>query len=291
MSLRSTLQFLLEHPLTKDRPLRALWRFGSWQLRSRLFPRPTVIPWIGNTQLWINRGWTGVTGNYYVGLHEFEDMAFLLHLLRPGDVFADVGANMGTYTLLASGVCGAYTYSFEPVPATYQRLVANIELNQLQTRCQPHQMAAGAQKGEISFTQGQDTTNHVAVAGESDVITVPVCALDEQLDKTPLLIKIDVEGFETEVIKGAQGLLRDAGLKAIIIELNGSGGRYGYDEVAIHQQLLNLGFMACTYTPFHRHLQVVADFGSHNTIYCRDIVWVKHRLQEAKQVQVLHHRF
>jgi thymidylate synthase len=62
---------------------------------------------------------TGATGNIYAGLHEFEDMAFLLHLLRSEDMFADVGSNIGSYTILASGVVGAKSVAFEPVPSTY----------------------------------------------------------------------------------------------------------------------------------------------------------------------------
>ncbi len=58
---------------------------------------------------------TGATGNIYAGLHEFDDMAFFLHLLRPEDMFADVGSNIGSYTILASGVVGAKSVAFEPV--------------------------------------------------------------------------------------------------------------------------------------------------------------------------------
>lgn len=289
MSLSSTIQFLLKHPLTKDRPIPTLWRFGTWQLRSRLFPAPKVVPWIGDTKLWIKRGWTGVTGNYYAGLHEFEDMAFLLHLLRPGDVFVDAGANMGTYTILASGICGAYSYSFEPVKATFERLQANIALNNLQERVTATQCALGSNTGEIKFTSQQDTMNHVATGKETDIVTVPVKRLDDVVSQTPTLIKIDVEGFETEVIRGATQHLNNPALKAIIIELNGSGERYGYDERAIHEQFLELGFKAYFYEPFKRQLSPITQFGNLNTIYCRDVEWVKARLAEAKSIQVRQH--
>ena len=289
MSLYSTIQFLLKHPLTKDRPIQTIWRFGTWQLYSRLFPEPKAIQWIGDTKLWIKRGWTGVTGNYYTGLHEFEDMAFLLHLLRPGDVFVDAGANMGTYTLLASGVCGAYSYSFEPVQATFERLQENIALNQLQKRTTAFQCALGSSTGEIKFTYQQDTTNHVATEQDKDFVSVPVKRLDDIVLQTPTLIKIDVEGFETEVIRGATEHLNNLGLKAIIIELNGSGERYGYDERAIHEQFLELGFQAYFYEPFQRLLSPITQFGNLNTIYCRDMEWVKARLANADSVQVRQH--
>ena len=291
MSLRSTIDFLFQHPLTKKRRLQTLWRFGTWQIQSRLFPAPKVVPWIGSTKFWIKRGWTGVTGNYYAGLHEFNDMAFLLHLLRPEDVFVDIGANMGTYTVLASGVCGAYSYSFEPIQSTFERLQANNTLNNLQARTTAIQCALGSNKGEIKFTYQQDTTNHVATDEETDIVTVPVNRLDDVVSQTPTLLKIDVEGFETEVLQGATQHLANPQLKAIIIELNGSGGRYGYDEATIHQQFLDLGFKAYVYEPMQRLLSVVDRFGDHNTIYCRDIAWVKERLDSANQIKIFQYSF
>ena len=55
----------------------------------------------------------GATGNIYCGLHDFEEMSFLMHFLRAGDVFADVGVNVGAYSMLAASV-GARAIAFEP---------------------------------------------------------------------------------------------------------------------------------------------------------------------------------
>ena len=49
----------------------------------------------------------GATGNLFCGLHEIEDMGFVLHFLRSDDIFLDVGVNVGTYTVLAAGVAGS----------------------------------------------------------------------------------------------------------------------------------------------------------------------------------------
>jgi hypothetical protein len=50
-----------------------------------------IVNWIGGTRFAAKRGMTGVAGNIYAGLHEFGDMAFMLHFLRAGDLLADVG--------------------------------------------------------------------------------------------------------------------------------------------------------------------------------------------------------
>jgi predicted RNA methylase len=75
---------------------------------------------------------TGATGNIYAGLHDFHEMALLLHFLRPCDVFVDIGANVGAYSVLASGVVGAKTFAFEPVPQTFACLRDNVRMNDLQ---------------------------------------------------------------------------------------------------------------------------------------------------------------
>src|SRR5262245_33485687 len=108
-------RLILSHPLVRGARAKALVRIASWQLRSRL-QREVVVPWIADKKLVVRRGMTGATGNVYVGLHEFTDMMFLLHFLRAGDLFLDIGANVGTYTVLASGVSKASTRAFEPDP-------------------------------------------------------------------------------------------------------------------------------------------------------------------------------
>ena len=71
----------------------------------------------------MRHGETGLTGNLYAGLHEFADMAFVMHALRPTDLFVDIGANAGSYTILACAVAKARGCAFEPLPSTYRRLV------------------------------------------------------------------------------------------------------------------------------------------------------------------------
>ncbi len=75
-------------------------------------------------------------------------------------------------------------------------------------------------------------------------------------------------------------------LKAIIIELNGSGFRYGFDESRIDIMLRQLSFLPYTYDPFERKLSVVERNGNYNTIYIRDIDYVQKRVIEAKKIRI-----
>src|SRR6516165_4069058 len=126
VQLRQIARFLCNHPLTRDHRAAGFVRLFRWQIESSL-RRRVIVPCVGGTRLAARRGMTGATGNIYAGLHEFADMAFTLHFLRPEDLFLDVGANIGSYTLLASGVCKARTTLSNPIRRRWLR--RNIDLN------------------------------------------------------------------------------------------------------------------------------------------------------------------
>jgi len=286
---KRTFGFIHRHPLAKKHVVQAYWRFIVWQIKSRLNLNLQPVKFVGETYFLAKRGLTGVTGNIYTGLHEFNDMGFLLHFLRTKDTFFDVGANVGSYTLLASGVCRSKTRSFEPVPSTYHILKENINLNNLNNLVTIENKGVGSEAGNLRFTVKEDTTNHVILEDQEtqNTVLVPIITLDNYYPASkPCLIKIDVEGFETEVLKGATQILCDETLKAIIIELNGSGERYGHDDHQIHEKLLVYGFKPYNYHPLGREIEELNKFGVHNTIYLRDLEYVKERIKNAAPFSV-----
>lgn len=103
MGLLKSLRFVLHHPLNRGRPVTALSRWLRWQLGSRLLPGAVLLPFVDEVGLLVRPGMTGATGNVYCGLHEFEDMALVLHALRPDDLFVDIGANVGSYSMIGGG--------------------------------------------------------------------------------------------------------------------------------------------------------------------------------------------
>ena len=134
MRLLHLLRYVLTHPLNASGRIRAVGRVIRWQIGSRLLPGFVALPYVGSTQLLVSRGMTGATGNWYCGLHEVCEMAFVLHVLRATDHFVDVGANVGSYTVLAAGAVGARTTAIEPIPTTFAHLVRNVALNGLGER-------------------------------------------------------------------------------------------------------------------------------------------------------------
>lgn len=291
MSIRNTLSFLLNHPLSQGRKLQTLRRFAAWQIGARLVPGPVACPFANDTWLLARPGLSGATGNVYVGLHEFEDMAFVLHVLRGGDLFIDIGANIGSYTVLAVAGAGAAGLAFEPGSTAFAWLEHNVRLNGIADRTELHQQAVGARSGTVALTADGDTVNHIVTdpAADSRTETVAMTTLDEALaGRTPIMLKIDVEGFETEVLNGAAQTLKVPTLRCVLLELNGSGRRYGYDDAAIRRQLIASGFEECRYRPFERRLleRRADDAPSANALFIRDRAFVEARLQNAPPIEV-----
>lgn len=291
MSIVSSLKFIANHPLNRDQRISSLWRFVKWQFGSRLVPGAVVYDWVEGAKFVVRTGQTGLTGNIYTGLHEFADMAYLLHVLRVEDIFVDIGANVGSYTILASSVIGAKTYAFEPVPGTYDLLVQNVRINQAEGRVTCLNQGVAACAETISFSTDSDTMNHALASGEVShgAIAVPVTPLDTALSGAcPSLIKIDVEGYETPVLQGAEETLKNNALHSVIMEINGSGERYGFDESLLVQLMRDYGFRTYSYDPFGR---VLTDLGGKNletgnTLFIRNDPLVRERLRDAPEIQV-----
>jgi len=283
------LRFVMNHPLCRCDKAAALRRVFAWQIASRLMRVPLAVPFTSTTSLLMEHGMKGATGNFYCGLHEFYDMAFVLNLLRPSDLFVDIGANIGSYTILASGASRARTIAVEPLPTTFARLRMNVRYNALDDLVLLHNFGVGDSDATLRFTSTLDTVNHVATEAETDLdlVEVPVLPMDSLLrDSQPLCIKVDVEGFEQRVINGGESTLQKQSLRAVLMELNGSGVRYGYEDDSLHATMIGYGFRAFSYDPFQRVLQQLSsrNEASGNTLYLRDIDFVRKRVESAPEI-------
>jgi FkbM family methyltransferase len=288
----NTLSFIFNHPITRKNKWAAFRRFAGWQIQSRTFHRPVVYPFVENSVLLVQGGMTGATGNIYTGLHEFEDMMFLLHLLKPGDIFVDVGANIGSYTVLASAVSGAKSISFEPVPTTFRHLKNNVAVNNMESFVELRNAGVGKERGRLSFTSSYDTMNHITFDSSdtnSENIQVDIVSLDEILEgRIPTLIKIDTEGFEMSVLEGVVSTLKHPLQLAIIVELNGSCHRYGINEKDIHEFILKQGYTPITYHPFEKKYSIKDSFNPNgNTIYIKNESETWKRLSSSRKFRVL----
>lgn len=288
MGLQKLVSFVWQHPLNADGRLPAIGRLLRWQIACRLLPGLVALPFIEDTQLFAKRGMTGATGNWYCGLHEADEMGFILHFLRPGDLFLDAGANIGSYTVMAAGAVGARVISVEPIPSTFLCLQMNTVLNGLSDRVELHCLGLSNQRAELRFTADQDTVNHVMVEGESGCgVSVPVVCMDELLaGSVPKVVKIDVEGHEKSVLLGAQRTLSNQGVEVVIMEVNGSGGRYGVNDSDLLDGMRAYGFMPYGYDPFARRLREWVPSNA-NAIFVRDRNIVGSRVRQSKRYRLI----
>ena len=285
-------RFIFSHPLTKNNKILGIINFLIWQLKSRINKNEQVISWFEGLKLNIKRGMHGATGCIYVGLPEFEDMSFLLHFLKKDDLFLDIGANVGVYSLLASGIKQAQTIAIEPVPTTFNFLQKNIVLNQLNKTITSLNIGLADKNGNLYFTSDGDTNNHVTDTKTDKSIEVDVKTLDtitENILTVDTIIKMDVEGFEIKVLEGATCILQNPLLQAVIVELNGCGKRYGYQDADVDKTLLENGFERYEYNPFKRELIKIAHFHTEkNTLYLREskIEYIKEKLKKSNPYHI-----
>jgi len=146
-------------------------------------------------------------------------------LLSEGDVFADVGAHIGYYTLIASRIVGptGRVYALEPYLANRQLLEVNVQSNEA-TNVRILAVAAGAARadGVLSMPHSGDAARMSLTADgravEQQVSIVPLADIVDSDDVRRLgLIKIDVEGYEDRVLQGLEGLLSGGVVRPTIL--------------------------------------------------------------------------
>jgi len=205
--------------------------------------------------------------------------------LREQDYFVDVGANIGSFSVLSAAVCGCKTTAIEPIQDSFELLLKNIELNQVKNKVTPLNIGMSDKAGRLNFTNADGQNNKVADLEDNNSISIITNTLDNVCRRVPTLLKIDVEGFETKVLQGAREILHNPKLNAIIIEMMGLGAKYGFDESKIHGELLDLGFKPYVYNPKERELIEQTSSGVKN-IYIRDLEFAMERIESANPFRV-----
>ena len=209
----------------------------------------------------------------YLHCYEIEVASVINRVLKKGDVFVDVGANIGYLAAYAAGVVGTsgQVHAFEPVPEYFERLRSVSDENP-DYDIKVHQCAVGEQSGdeEIAVTSRRNIGFNTMVPGiigserTSYSVSVPVVRLDDYISKNIsrniTLVKIDVEGFESLVLKGLSSYFPNADpLPVIVCEI-----------------------IANTYPIFDLSLQMVWDYMGENGYRALDIVDMKSPLDIAQ---------
>lgn len=287
-----TIKTILNHPLNKNRKVKALFTFFLRAIIIRIHKHPIVYPFINGTSLVVEKGMSSAELQIYCGLYDFEEMILMMHFLRENDNFVDVGANIGVYSVLASGVSKANSFAFEPIPSTFNRLKRNINYNYINDKVKLFNNGVGDKKETLFFTNSLDAVNHVITEMTSDSIQVDVDTLDNFLQNNPAdFLKVDVEGFEEMVLKGAKNLLSNQRLKIVLIETNGLTNNYNSSDDGIFNTLTSFGFEPYNYNPKKRELVKMIELNPANTIFCRDIDFIKERIIKGLKINLLNNKY
>jgi len=142
----------------------------------------------------------------------------------------DIGAWVGTWTMAMNKFCGR-VIAFEPDPVHYECLVKNCSED-----VETHQLAVGNKEKMISLSE-DNFTQAKRVIGDGNIPMVTIDSLN--LDDVDL-IKIDVEGYEMEVLKGAENTLKN--VEYLMIELNNNSKKYGSSNLEIEKYLKKMEF-------------------------------------------------
>ena len=273
-SLIFYLREIINHPLKKDKKLKSILSFFFWHIKRRfIYPKGVVIKWVNNSQLFISRKEMQLRLNVYYGLMEYEEMSFFLHVLRKNDLFIDVGSNVGSFTILASKVVGANTIAFEPVHNARERFKKQIELNSIGKKVDVRDKAIGNYNGKTLITNDKDEANYLVQNNDTQnksLSEVEISKLDDELTISQnFFLKIDVEGFEYQVLKGAEKILSSEKLIGVIIELFWAE-RYNNTKQQLLDILKKNGLHPYTYEPKTRVLSKNLDAKN-----CNNVIFIK----------------
>jgi FkbM family methyltransferase len=198
---------------------------------------------------------------------EWQERGFLNGFLRPSDVFVDVGANLGLFTVLAARRVGpgGRVLAFEPSPRAFRRLQENVALNGF-TNVACHRVALSDRGGQATLTvsaDGHEAWSSLARPAKGAAFaaeTVPTAAWDDFTREHGLLgrvalMKIDVEGWESRVLAGAREALRRPDAPVLQVELTDAVSRAAGSSCArVYGMLEGLGYQLFTFDGLARRL-------------------------------------
>ena len=187
---------------------------------------------------------------FYEGVYEPELSDVLKAFLRPTDRVLDVGGSFGWYaTLFGDCTTAGEVRTFEPAPNAFEVLEQNIRLNGQEGVVHAHNLCVGSSPGIVAFVRSEDCAlGYVAPddTDPADVIEIPLVTLDDHsqdLLGDVALVKAHVEGFELEVLTGAQGILTARPQPLVQVKFTDDRlARYGVDRGDICTFLQSRGY-------------------------------------------------
>lgn len=224
---------------------------------------------------------------------EKEEVSLVYNFLQKGDVFIDIGAHIGYFTVTAAAKVGdtGQVHAFEPTPKTYEKLTENVQINTLKNvKC--NNIGLSDEPGVLSLNTDpqNEAYNSIGKIAKEGVVSVQIntVKLDDYAEQHELIgkiafIKIDVEGWETNVFKGASKVLSAQEAPVIMLEFsyaNQIAAGSSCQELA--NSLTQFGYRLYTFNSKQRKLELFTltnEYrGSYNLFAIKDVQAVQHRI-------------
>jgi len=236
--IRTVIGFSWTNPANEGARILAVLRLMFFELRGRVLRRRTRVRLGKRSSMWADVHRWESSKVAYASLPDYQEMSVWQGFLRSGDLFVDVGANVGSYAILAAEL-GAQVIALEPADDTFSLLRENVALNGYSVTAL--QAAAGATCGTARFTSGLDCVNHFDPTGPVQARVVTIDSLIE--DRYLAGMKVDVEGFEIEVLRGCKKALSEHRIGLIQLEWNQTSlGVLGTDRRPLADYLAEHGY-------------------------------------------------
>jgi FkbM family methyltransferase len=238
-SFREQITLALQDPANAAEKGKTRARILRFHLASALFDKPTAFPVGSHSRILVDKKFPSTLKAFTSRTPDGGNIRAWGRILSPGDVFVDVGANAGLYSVMAADM-GSQVVSVEPFPDCQRVLVANQDLNGFQFEIMPVALANDAliaQRGRtMTFTDDQGPRNHLLLQESSEGVQVPVMTLDEVIDdkvdrnRVVKGLKVDVEGAELLVLEGGVKAISAGRIKWIQLEYNFLARHNGFSQ-------------------------------------------------------------
>lgn len=197
-----------------------------WKIRWVFIKKPKKLKLITNQHIYAPKIGTSALIFYYK-VSEPETYNFLKSNIKHGDVFYDIGAHLGEFTIIAGKlVCEeGEVHAFEPIPYIFDYLINNIKLNKLNNVKAINKVVSN-ESGPVTFeVYSEPSISRINlkdnIGSQKNIIRCDAITIDEYIkkNKLPNFVKIDVEGAELFVLEGMVNLLSLEPKRAPVIVL------------------------------------------------------------------------
>lgn len=266
-----SIKYFISHQQFKEHPIKTSLRLFFWKTYYKPFKQTAVVKFYKEMKISLQPMKNiGITGLIYIFRKFEEQSSFMLDYLKEGMTVLDIGANIGYYSLIFSNIVGqnGKVYSFEPTKSTYTKFIKNIELNQCKNIFSYNKALSNVNEKRKLYYADDHGRNAFAPEGKNTEFEDVECiSLDEFINQNNLkvdFIKIDVEGAELLVLKGALNFLKNYN-GPIYCEFNKTKiNNLEYELKDLVSFIINLDFEICVYNEKKKKLEKLYNPENHN---------------------------